>query len=124
MRNPAYKQTNKQTNKQTHGGHCNIPLFAGKQSKKHKCFSNLNINEYIIKNDGSDNFKDILQSYYDKHKKKFDDFTVSVVWMNNALVVNKFSVPCIITYHQNFMELTINGKKQRVIFSINLIKII
>ena len=39
------------------------------QSKKHKYFSNLIMNKYILKNDEIDKFKDILQSYYDSHKK-------------------------------------------------------
>ena len=49
------------------------------QSKKHKYFSNLIIDKYIIKNDKIDKFKDIIQSYCDKHEKKFDNFTVCVM---------------------------------------------
>ena len=48
------------------------------QSKKHKYFSNPIINKYIVKNDEIDKFEDIIQSYYDKHKMKFDDFTVAL----------------------------------------------
>ena len=45
------------------------------QSKKHKYFlSNVIKNKYIVRKDETDKFKDILQSYYDKHKKKFDNF--------------------------------------------------
>ena len=46
------------------------------KSKKHKYFlSNLIINEVIVRNDEIDKFKDILQSYYDKHKKKLIIFS-------------------------------------------------
>ena len=68
------------------------------QSKKHKCsFSNLIINRYIVKNDEIDKYKDILRSYYDEHKKKFIDFTVCVIWKKNDVIINKISIPCIIT---------------------------
>ena len=33
--------------------------------------------------------------YYDKHKKKFDDFTVCVMWKKNDLLINKISVPSV-----------------------------
>ena len=51
------------------------------QSKKHRYFlSNLILNEYIVRNDEIDNFKDILQSYYGKHKRKFNKFSVWIIW--------------------------------------------
>ena len=53
------------------------------QAKKHKYYSNLIVKKYMIKNDEIDKYKDIIQSYYGKHKKKFDDFTACVMWMNN-----------------------------------------
>ena len=47
------------------------------QSKKHRYFlSNLIIKKYIVRNDEIDKFKDNLQSYYDKHKRKFIKFSV------------------------------------------------
>ena len=49
------------------------------QSKKHKYFSNLIINRNIVRNPESDKFRDIIQSYYDKHKKKSDNFSVCVM---------------------------------------------
>ena len=67
------------------------------QSKKHKYFSNLIINKYIVINDEIDKFKDIFQSYYDKRKKKIDEFTVCVLWMKNDVLKNKISVPSLIT---------------------------
>ena len=33
------------------------------QSRKHKYFSNLIINKYIVRDDEIDNFKDFIQSY-------------------------------------------------------------
>ena len=81
------------------------------QSKKHKSFSNLIINKYIVKNDENNKFKDILHSYYDKHKMKYENFTVYVMWMKNGLIVNKISVPSIIVYHQIMMRLMITGKE-------------
>ena len=81
------------------------------QSKKHKSFSNVILNKYNVNNNENDNIKDIFHTYYDKHKKKFDNFTVCVMWMNNGLVVNKVSVSRIFTHHQIKMRLTIIRKQ-------------
>ena len=67
--------------------------------------------KYIVKNDEIDNFIDIIQSYYDKLRKKFDDHILCVMWMENELVVCKVSVPSKITYHQKMMSLTIPRKE-------------
>ena len=64
-----------------------------------------------MRNDEIDEFKDINQSYYIKHKKKFDNFSDCVMWKNNRLFVNKISVPSLITYHQKRMRLTITREK-------------
>ena len=80
---------------------CNICLTKTKkrnrnkhnQSKKHKNFSNLITDKYNIKHDNFNKFEDILQSYYDEHKRKFEIFTVCVVWKKNDMLVNKISVP-------------------------------
>ena len=51
-----------------------------KQTKKHKYYcSNLILNEYIVNKDNIDNFKDIFNSHYVNHKKKFNNFTVLIV---------------------------------------------
>ena len=50
------------------------------QSKEQKCFSCLNMKKYIGKNDEIDKYIDIVQSYYDKHKKNIDNFSLSVMW--------------------------------------------
>ena len=48
---------------------------------KHRYFlSNLIVNKYIVKNNDITKFEDILQSYYDEHKKKFNEFTVTIIW--------------------------------------------
>ena len=45
------------------------------QSKKHRHFlSNLILIKYIVRTDEVDKFKDILQAYYDKHERKFNNF--------------------------------------------------
>ena len=68
------------------------------QSKKHKYFSNLIINKYILeKNHEVDKFGDIIQSNYDKHKKEFDKFTVCVMWKKKDMLINKISIPSAIT---------------------------
>ena len=74
------------------------------QSMKHKYFlSNLIINKYAIKNDEIDKFKSILQSYYEEHKKKFNQFSIDVIWKKNDVIIKKISVPCTITYIQTHM---------------------
>ena len=42
--------------------------------------SNMIVNKYIVKTNDNTKFKDILQSYYDEHKKKFNEFTVTNIW--------------------------------------------
>ena len=94
---------------------CNICLakikkrneFKHEQPKKHKYFSNLIIIKYIVNNNEFYNLIDIIQPYYNEHKKKFDDFTVCVKWMKNGLVVNKISVPNTISYKQKWNGLPI-----------------
>ena len=67
---------------------CNICLTTNKktkknkhqQSKKHNYFlSNLIINKYVVRNDENDIFKEIFQSYYDKHKINFNKFNVWII---------------------------------------------
>ena len=83
------------------------------QSRKHKYFSNLITNEYIVRNPEIDKFKDILLPYYDKHKKKFDTFTVCVMWKKNDVLINRISVPSTFTlqaphfFKQSMVELLI-----------------
>ena len=63
-------------------------------SKKHKSFlSNVIINKYIIKNDEIDKFKDILQSYYDRHKKRFDNFAVRIICKKESQIMCDVKLP-------------------------------
>ena len=90
---------------------CNICLTKIKkrkkrheQSKKHKYFfSNLILNKYVVKNVEIDKFSDILQSYYDEHKKKISQFRIDLIWKKNDVFINKISVPSTITYIQTHM---------------------
>ena len=51
------------------------------KSMKHRYFlSNMIVNKYIVKNNDINKFKDILQSYCNEHKKKFNEFTVTIIW--------------------------------------------
>ena len=60
---------NKKRNKKKH-----------EKSMKHKYFlSNMIVNKYIVKKDDIGKFKDILQSYCNEHKKKFNEFTVTII---------------------------------------------
>ena len=62
-------------------------------TKKHKFFSNLIINKYIVRNPEIDKLKDIIQPYYNDQKKNFDNFTVCVMWKKNDVLIYKISVP-------------------------------
>ena len=74
------------------------------QFKEHKYYySNLIINKYIVKNNDINKFKDILQSYCDEHKKKFNEFTVTIIWKKNDMIINKISIPHTITLQRTHM---------------------
>ena len=61
---------------------------------RHRYFlSNLIINEHIVKNNENNNFKDVFKTYYLDQKKKFNHFTVLIVFKMNNEVVNKIEVP-------------------------------
>ena len=98
-------------NKTIYMEECNICLTIKKkrsrnrheQSKKHKYFSNLITNKYIVRNPEIINFKDIIQPYYDKHKKKFDNFSLCVMWKRDDVIINKISVPSTITLEKPFL---------------------
>ena len=59
---------------------------------KHKCFSNLSIKKYIVRIYEIENFKEIIQQHYNNHKKKLDNFSVTVMCKKNGFVIDKFSV--------------------------------
>ena len=74
------------------------------KSMKHRYFfSNMIVNEYIAKNNDINKFKDFLQSYCDEHKKKFNEFTVTIIWKKNDMIINKISIPLTITLQKTHM---------------------
>ena len=78
------------------------------KSMKHRYFlSNMIVNKDIVKKDDFDKFKDILQSYCDEHKKKFNEFTVTIIWKRDDMIINKVSVPQTNTLQRTDMFKTI-----------------
>ena len=73
------------------------------QSKNQKYFSNLIINKNIVRNVEFYNLKDIIQAYYNNHKKKFDNFSVCVMWKKYDVLVIKISVPNAITLQKSHL---------------------
>ena len=64
------------------------------KSITHRYFlSNVIVNKYIVKNNDINKFKDILQSYCDEHKKNFNEFTVTISWKKNDMIINEISNP-------------------------------
>ena len=55
------------------------------------------VKNYIAKNNDFNKYKEILQSYYDEHKKKFNKFIIRNIWKKKDMIINKISVPCTIT---------------------------
>ena len=51
----------------------------------------------IVRNHEIDKLKDIIQPYYNNHKKNFDNFTVCVMWEKHDALINMISVPSTIT---------------------------
>ena len=74
------------------------------KSMKHRYFlSNKIVNKYIVKNNDIIKFKDILQSYCDEHKKKLNEFSVTIIWKKNDMIINKISIPRTITLQRTHM---------------------
>ena len=73
-------------------------------SMKHRYFlSNMIVRKYIVKNIDITKFENTLQSYCDEHKKKFDEFTVTIIWKKNSKIINKISIPRTITLRRTHM---------------------
>ena len=51
------------------------------------------VKKYVVKNNDFNKFKDILQSYCDDHKKKFNKYTITIIWKKNDMIITKISVP-------------------------------
>ena len=74
------------------------------KSIKHRYFlSNTIVNKYVVKNKDFNKFQDILQSYCDEHKKKFNEFTITINWEKNDMIIKKISVPRTITLRRTDM---------------------
>ena len=57
------------------------------KSIKHRyLLTNMTVNKYIVKNNDTNQFKDILQSYCSEHKNKFNEFTVTNIWKKLILL--------------------------------------
>ena len=91
---------------------CSISLAKSKKqyknkhgkTMKHRYFlSNMIANKYIVRNNDINKFKDILQSYCDEHKNKFNEFTITNIWKKNETIINKISIPRTITLQKTHM---------------------
>ena len=68
------------------------------KSMKHRfLLSKMIVNKYIVKNIDINKFKGILLSYCDEPKKKFNEFTVTIIWKKNDMIIDKISIPRTIT---------------------------
>ena len=56
------------------------------------CLSKIK-NKYIVKKDDFDELKNTLHSYCDEYEKKFNKFTVMIIWIKNDMIINEISVP-------------------------------
>ena len=56
-----------------------------------------------MRNPETDEFKDIIQSYYKDQKKKFDIVTLSVMWKKNGLPINKIFVRSVIKIRKPYL---------------------
>ena len=71
---------------------------------KHGYFlSNMIVSKYIVKNIDITKFKDIFQSYYDEHKKKFNELILRIFWKKNGMSITKVSIPWRITFRKTHM---------------------
>ena len=74
------------------------------KSMKRRYFpSNMIVNKYIVKNNDIKKFKNSLESYCDEHKKKFNEFTVTINWKKNDMIINKISNPRTIALQRTHM---------------------
>ena len=62
-------------------------------TKKHKKFSNLIINKYFVKDFRGKKIKDILLPYLNIHNKKFERFTVRLVWKKDKVIIDVVNIP-------------------------------
>ena len=68
------------------------------KSMKHRYFlSNMIVNKYIVKTNDINKFKNFFLSYCGEHNKKFNEFTITIIWKKNDMVINKISIPRTVT---------------------------
>ena len=70
-------------------------------SKKHKCFSDLIWNRYVIKKVEVINFKDVFNPYFIEHKRKFNFSTVQTTlsFEGKNILNHKINVADYVTYN-------------------------
>ena len=68
------------------------------------------MNKYIVKIDENDKFKDILQSYCDKYKRKFDNFIVWVICKLNNEIVDEEKVPSSMIVEKRYITSRDDGR--------------
>ena len=49
------------------------------------------------------NLKNILLSYCDEHKRKFNEYTLTIIWKKNDMIIYKISIPRTITLQRTHM---------------------
>ena len=76
-------------------------------SKKHKFYSNLILNTYIVKDVKLDEYKDFMSKYYFDHIKKLKSFTVRVYWKVNNEIQFKLSVPHVVSFGMVVHSITV-----------------
>ena len=90
---------------------CNICLTNFKKknvkkhclTKKHKYFSNLFINKYIVRDFKHKKTKEIILTYLNNYNKKIERFTVRVVWKKDKVVINVVNKPNMMILQKSYM---------------------
>ena len=80
-------------------------------SKKHRYYSNLILNTYIVNDVKLDEFENVISKYYFDQMKKFNSFTVKVYWEINDEIQFKLSVPHVVSFGMVVHSMTINIKE-------------
>ena len=82
------------------------------QTKKHKYYSNLTLNRYVIKNVEVIKFKDVLNPYFTAHTRKLNFFTVPItltLYEGESPLNHKINVSNYVTYNiqsENYITYT------------------
>ena len=87
--------------------------------------SNVIINKYIVKNNELDSFKDILQPYYDKHKRNITNFSVWIIRKKNNEIKREIKLPDKVIVEKrcyvapNINRITMNLIKSSIQYDVN-----